>query len=236
MPEAWLSGPVPGVPAALLPVAHSLLDALADLRAAAEGLDPSELWGRPGSAASVGFHLRHVAGSTRRLLTYARGEALSPEQLSAIPVEAEPGDPPATAASLLAELDAAVAEALDALRTTDPDTLLDVREVGRSRLPSTVGGILFHAAEHARRHAGQAVATSAFLRGLGGGAGARVAGRVPTAPGGEAGAPGAPERIRAALIAAARQAYEEGGIRRLRAEGRWELALDAMGALELDGA
>lgn len=223
MPEAWLSGPVPGVPPALLPVAHALLDAQADLRAAAQGLDPSEVWARPGGAASVGFHLRHAAGSTRRLFTYARGEALSAEQLAAIPTEADPGDPPATAASLLAGLEGAFAEALTALRGTDPATLLDVREVGRARLPSTVGGVLFHAAEHARRHAGQAVATAAVLRGMREPAGG---GRVDRA---------AAERVRTALIAAARQAYEEGGIRGLCAEGRWELALDAMGALELDG-
>lgn len=231
MPEAWLSGPVPGVPAALLPVAHSLLDAAADLRAAAERLESDELWLRPGGSASVAFHLRHVAGSTRRLLTYARGEALSAGQLAAIRREAEPGDPPATASSLLADLDAAVAEALEALRTTDPDILLHPRGVGRAQLPSTVQGLLFHAAEHARRHAGQAVATAGILRGLRGGAG----GRVPTAPEADAAGPGAPELIRAALIAAARQAHEEGGIRGLCAEGRWELALDAMGALKLDG-
>lgn len=223
MPEAWLSGPVPGVPAALLPVVHSLLDAAADLRAAAEGLSPDELWRRPGGAAPVGFHLRHVAGSTRRLLTYARGEALSPGQLAVIPLEAEPGDLPATVAELMADLDAAVSEAMDALRATPPDTLLDPRGVGRAQLPSTVQGLLFHAAEHARRHAGQAVATAAILRGARGEAGAHPADRD------------ASERVRAALIAAALSAYEEGGIRGLCAEGRWDLALDAMRALDLDG-
>ena len=223
MPEAWLSGPVPEVPAALLPVAHSLLDAAADLRSAAEGLDADELWRRPGGAAAVAFHLRHTAGSTRRLLAYARGEALSDEQLEAIRLEAEPGNPPATVAELMADLDAAIAEALDALRTTDPDTLLHPRGVGRAQLPSTVQGLLFHAAEHARRHAGQAVATAAILRGTRGETGAHPADRK------------ASERIRAALIAAAQQAYEEGGNRGLCAEGRWELALDAMGALALDG-
>jgi hypothetical protein len=41
------------------------------------------------------------------------------------------------------------------------------------------------------------------------------------------------EAVREALLEAARQAYEEGGLSGMCAEGRWELALDAMGATEL---
>lgn len=220
MPEAWLRGPVPGVPMALMPAAHALLDAREDLERAALALTDDDLWRRPGGAASVGFHLRHVAGSTRRLLSYARGETLTPERLAAIPLEPEPGDPAPSASDLLEDLGAAVDEALDAFRATSPDTLFDYRGVGRANLPSTVQGLMFHAAEHARRHAGQAVATATILRGA-------AAGTESPSP------PARPEELRAVLVAEAIRAYEDAGIRGLCAEGRWDVALDAMRNLDL---
>lgn len=164
MPEAWLRGPVPGVPPELMPAAHSLVDAREELEAAAAGLETGALWARPGDAASVGFHLRHVVGSLDRLLTYARGEALSPAQRSALESEAEPGAPPASADELLADVRAAVETALETFRATPPGTLQEPRAVGRAGLPSTVAGLLFHAAEHARRHAGQVIATAKLVR------------------------------------------------------------------------
>jgi uncharacterized damage-inducible protein DinB len=167
MPEAWLRGPVPGVPAELMPAAHAFIDALEELAAAAVDLAPGELWLRPGGAASVGFHLTHARGSTERLLTYARGELLSPAQIASIREEGEPADPPASAAELLAGLRQAVSAALEHYRGVDPATLREPRRVGRAGLPSTVHGVLFHAAEHTRRHAGQVVTTVRIIRGLG---------------------------------------------------------------------
>jgi hypothetical protein len=41
------------------------------------------------------------------------------------------------------------------------------------------------------------------------------------------------EAVRAACVAAAERAYEDGGVRGLCAEGRWELAVDAMRDLDL---
>lgn len=166
MPEAWLRGPVEGVPPDLVPAAHSLMDAIEEIEAAVAGLHPDALWLRPGDAASIGFHLRHAAGSTRRLLTYARGEMLEPEQLAAIRREAEPGTPPADAEGLLAELRAAVDLAIDTYRRTDPGELDQPREVGRAGLPSTTRGLLFHVADHTRRHAGQIVTIAKIIRGL----------------------------------------------------------------------
>lgn len=168
MPEAWLRGPVEGVSAELMPAAHCLIDAVDDIERAVEGLDPDLLWRTPGGAAAIGFHLKHVPGSLERLLTYARGEALSRAQLAAIPLEKQPGDPPAGLDELLERLREARDRALDTYRATDPATLDDARAVGRAGLPSNVRGLLFHAAEHARRHAGQVVATAAIVRGAGG--------------------------------------------------------------------
>ena len=163
-PEAWLSGPVEGFAPYLLPVAHALVQVGRDLEAAAAGLTPDELWTRPGGAASVGFHLRHVAGVLDRLLTYARAEELSEEQMRALRNEGQPGEPPADAAALVRDARAVIDRALDQVRATAPASLLEPRAVGRQRLPSTVLGLLYHAAEHATRHAGQAVTTTASLR------------------------------------------------------------------------
>ena len=112
---------------------------------------------RPGAGASVGFHLRHLIGALDRIFTYARGEALTPDQMAALTRESDPGTPPADAAALLAELETAVARAIDQLRATDPIVLLDPRGVGRRQAPSTVMGLLVHGGEHSARHAGQAL-------------------------------------------------------------------------------
>ena len=164
-PEPWLRGPVPGVPAALMPAAHALLQVAEDVERAARPLSPGELWASPGGAASVGFHLRHLAGSIDRLLTYARGDALDAAQHAALAAERDPGSPPADAAALVGPALAAVHGAIDVPRRTDPATLAEPRLVGRSRLASTVGGLLFHTAEHSQRHAGQIVTTAKVVRG-----------------------------------------------------------------------
>jgi uncharacterized damage-inducible protein DinB len=166
VPEAWLRGPIPGVAPELMPAAHALVQAGAEIEAAA-GLTTVQLWERPGGAASVGFHLRHLTASTDRLLTYARGEPLVPAQLRALADEGRPGEPPAGAAELLAAARAALDAAVAALRAADPDRLDDPRTVGRAALPTTVRGLLGHVAEHATRHAGQVVTTARIVRGLG---------------------------------------------------------------------
>ena len=161
--EPWQRGPLPGVPAALQPAAHAIVGAREELEAVAAGLTPAQLWARPAGVAAVGFHVAHVAGVLDRLLTYARGEPLSREQRVALGHESEPGDPPRDSAALLAALGTAVDRALAQLRATDPATLADPRELGRLKLPTTVGGLIFHAAEHAQRHVGQALVTSRFV-------------------------------------------------------------------------
>jgi hypothetical protein len=173
-PEVWLRGPVPEIPPLLQPVAHALLQARDEVRAAVGPLAPGPLWARPGGAPSVGFHLRHAAGSLDRLLTYARGESLSAEQRTFLDAETDPGSSPTPAADLVADLVAAferqVERALDQLRDTQDATLLEPRGVGRLQLPSTVLGLLVHAAEHTSRHVGQIVTTARIVQSLGIGA------------------------------------------------------------------
>ena len=154
---------MPDVPALLQPVAHSLLQCREELTAALAGLTPDQLWQRPNGAASIGFHARHAAASLDRLLTYARGESLSPAQMAALAVEETPDLASDAAATLAAGFDAAVERALAQLRETSESTLLEPRGVGRARLPSTVLGLLFHAAEHTQRHVGQLVTTGKVI-------------------------------------------------------------------------
>lgn len=162
--EAWLSGPVPGIDPHLMPVAHALLQARSDLSQATQDLAAEQLWARPGGAASIGFHLRHIPGSIDRLLTYARGEALTDEQRNAAAAEGTVG-PEREAGALMAALSVAIDAALAQLRQTSPAMLLEPRTVGRAKLPSTVLGLLFHIAEHTQRHTGQVIATAKVVRG-----------------------------------------------------------------------
>ena len=164
-PEVWLRGPVPDVPALLQPVAHSLLQCREELQATLERLTPEQIWARPSGAASVGFHARHAAGSLDRLFTYARGERLSAEQQAALAAEGQPDPDPGTAERLLAGFAGAIDRALAQLRATGEATLPEPRAVGRAQLPTTVMGLLFHGAEHAQRHIGQAVTTAKVVAG-----------------------------------------------------------------------
>jgi hypothetical protein len=162
-PEVWMRGPIPDIPPLLQPVAHSLLQSLEEVVRVVSPLSTDQIWERPNGAASVGFHVRHAAGSLDRLFTYARGEALSPEQRAFLASEAKPGNPPAEAAVLVAAFERQVGIALAQVRQTPESTLLEPRGVGRLQLPSTVLGLLFHAAEHTQRHAGQIVTTARMV-------------------------------------------------------------------------
>lgn len=161
-PEVWLRGPVSGVPALLQPVAHSLLQCREELRRLLTGLTPAQLLARPGTAASIEYHVCHAAGSLDRLFTYARGEQLSATQREALAAESVPAA--RTPDDLLILFEDAVTRALGQLGSADPAHLTDAREVGGARLPSTVLGLLFHAAEHTQRHLGQVATTVKVVR------------------------------------------------------------------------
>jgi uncharacterized damage-inducible protein DinB len=164
--EAWLRGPLRDVTLLLTPAAHALIQAAIDIERAAAPLNAKEVWSTPGGAPSVGFHLRHIAGSIDRLLTYARGGQLTAEQLRELSKESTPGEPAEESSMLLGAATARIEDALQALRTTSDESLAEPREVGRAKLPSTVFGLLFHIAEHTQRHTGQIIATARIVRGL----------------------------------------------------------------------
>lgn len=159
----WLRGPVDGVVSLLQPVAHALIDADEDVQKALKGLSAEQIGRKPGNAAPLAFHVKHAIGSLDRLLTYARGEALSGAQLAALAAE-KPMDVSAmTPDGLSAEFRAAIARAMNQLRATRETDLLVKREVGRAKLPSNTLGLLFHAAEHTARHVGQIVTTAKLV-------------------------------------------------------------------------
>ena len=164
-PEVWQRGPIAGVEPLLMPVAHALLQVQEDLEALKASTPSEHIWRRPGGAGSIAFHIRHIGGSVDRLLTYARGETLTGDQRTALAGESAADEPGPSLEQIVEDAVAALERALAQVRNTPPGTLLEIRKVGRAGLPSTTIGLLFHAAEHAARHAGQAITTAKILAG-----------------------------------------------------------------------
>jgi len=159
-PEPWLRGPVVGVSPLTAPILYAFQQAREDLAHFTAGLTPDRLWASPHGFGSVGFHIRHIAGSTERLMTYLQGEPLTPAQLAALEHEKTPG---ATRADLLEELRLSLEAAGRVVRGLDPAILAEPRYVGRKRLPTTVIGLLTHIAEHTQRHVGQAITMAKWV-------------------------------------------------------------------------
>ena len=161
LPEAWLRGPISGVDPLTAPILYSFQQAREDLAKYTEGLTAEQIWAKPYGFGSVGFHIRHIAGSTSRLLTYVQGQQLSDAQMAELRAEHEPG---ATREELLAGLDGAFRRAEKVIRGLNTATLTEPREIGRKRLPATVMGLLTHIAEHTQRHVGQAISAAKLAR------------------------------------------------------------------------
>ena len=157
MEEPWLRGPIPGISPLLAPVLASFRQAAEDLARHTAGLTPEQIWTAPPGFGTVGFHLRHIAGSTERLMAYLQGKPLTPDQLAAVEAEHQPGP---GAGELLAALDQVFGDAESVIRALDPASLAEPRWVGRKRLPTTVIGLLTHIAEHTQRHVGEAIVTA----------------------------------------------------------------------------
>lgn len=161
LPEPWLRGPVPGVDPLVAPVLYTFQQAREDIAKHTEGLTTDEIWSTPHGFGSVGFHIRHIAGSTDRLTTYLEGKDLTEAQFATLASEREPGQ---KRDELLEALDKSFGRAELVIRTLDPARLAERRTVGRKRLPTTVIGLLTHIAEHTQRHAGQAISAAKWAR------------------------------------------------------------------------
>ena len=161
--EVWLRGPLPNIPALLQPVAHALLQAREEVETLGNNFPDDQLWARPAGMASAGFHLQHLTGVLDRLFTYARAESLNTVQLQWLSNEGKPygGDSFEVLFQLFGQQ---IDKALEQIQNTDPETLTEIRGVGRAQIPSTVLGLLFHAAEHTQRHVGQLLVTVSVCR------------------------------------------------------------------------
>jgi uncharacterized damage-inducible protein DinB len=165
-PEPWLRNTHTEIAAVPRAVIHALELAHEDLTTWCGGLTEEELHATPAGLPSVAFQLRHIAGSVDRLLTYAEGAELNTAQLEALKTE-----PTAhlLRAKLFEELSFALTHGISRVRNlgASPALLEQPRTVGRKSLPSIVGGLLVHVADHTQRHVGQAITTAKLVRGLG---------------------------------------------------------------------
>jgi uncharacterized damage-inducible protein DinB len=163
-PEVWLRGAFPDIPPLLQPVAHALLQAREELNELMIDFPADLLWHKVAGMASPAFHLQHLTGVLNRLLTYARGEALNQQQLDYLKQEGVPFESGDIVLSLVDAFNQQVDKALQQLIKTDQASLTLLRGVGRAHLPSTVIGLLVHAAEHTQRHYGQLLVTVKVLQ------------------------------------------------------------------------
>jgi uncharacterized damage-inducible protein DinB len=161
--EPWLRGTLTEYDPIRRQVLHALELAAEDIERWCSALSDAEMEARPFGVASVGFHLRHIARSLDRLLTYAEGRELSAAQLAALSTELSA---PLDAAAALDELRAAIYSASERVRSINPGVFEEPRGVGRKHLPTTVGSLLVHCAEHTQRHVGQAITTAKILGGM----------------------------------------------------------------------
>ena len=153
-----MRGPIEGIDPLVAPVLYTFQQAREDLCRWTEGLSAAQIWATPHGFGSVGFHMRHIAGSTSRLMSYLQGKALDAEQLAMLQREHEPAG--AGREELLELVDAAFRDAERVVRAIAPATLGEPRGVGRRQLPTTVAGLLVHIAEHTQRHVGQAISAA----------------------------------------------------------------------------
>jgi len=159
--EPWLRGTFADLPCVHRAVLHALQLAEKDLQQWCAGLTEAEFNARPAGIAPVAFHVRHIARSVDRLLTYAEGQELREEQMASLRMEmAECGAPEQE----LAELRSALEKAASRVRALMGQDLEATRTVGRELLPTTLGGLLVHLAEHTQRHVGQAITTAKVVR------------------------------------------------------------------------
>lgn len=158
--EPWLRGTIADVDAVARGVLHALELAGEDAVRWCEGLTNAEMNARPFGLPPVAFHLRHIARSLDRLLSYAEGTQLDATQKAALRTELDDG---ATRDAVLAELVSALRTSADRVRALSPEHYNAPRGVGRAALPTTIGGLLVHCADHTQRHVGQMVTTAKLV-------------------------------------------------------------------------
>jgi uncharacterized damage-inducible protein DinB len=161
--EPWLRGTHADTPAVGRAVLHAFDLALEDVSKWTEGLTDLEVHAQPLGLPALSFHLKHIARSTDRLLTYAEGGQISSGQLALLKSEQIGCE---TLAELLGELESSLRGAGDRVRVLATADFNTSRGVGRKQLPTSIGGALVHVADHTQRHVGQVVTTAKVLKAL----------------------------------------------------------------------
>jgi uncharacterized damage-inducible protein DinB len=159
-PEPWLRGTHGELDALVRQFVHSMEQTEEDLDRWCSGLSDAEINARPMDLPPVAFHLRHIVRSLDRLLSYAEGTQLDETQKVAMRSEMDSG---AATAAVFAEFKAALQQAKARAQAFSPEHYNAERGVGRKMLPTTVGSLLVHCAEHTQRHLGQAITTAKVL-------------------------------------------------------------------------
>jgi uncharacterized damage-inducible protein DinB len=160
LPEPWLRGTLAEVAAVARGVLYALELAQEDAKKWCGRLSDEQLHARPAGLPSVAFQLRYIAGSLDRLLTYAEGNALSAEQLQTLRAEANLHG---STEEVLMELEAALSRGSTRVLALASQDYELPRAVGAKRLPTTLGGLLVHIADHTQRHVGQAITTAKLV-------------------------------------------------------------------------
>jgi uncharacterized damage-inducible protein DinB len=158
--EPWLRRTHSDVPAVGRAVLHALELGLDDLAKWTAGLSDAEVHAQPLGLPALAFHLRHIARSVDRILSYAEGNQLTAEQLAALKAEQIGNE---TLAELMAEVEASFSNAAERVRGLAAADFNTFRGVGRKQLPTSIGGALIHVADHTQRHVGQVVTTAKVL-------------------------------------------------------------------------
>jgi hypothetical protein len=159
--EPWMRGPLEGIEPLVQPLLFCFQQAREDLEKWTEGLTPEQMWARPMDLGPVGFHVRHIGGAVERLMVYLEGGQLSEKQLADLKAEMDPGP---SREELLVQLDDRLCAAETVAKNIDPSSWTEARYIGRKRLPTTVGGLVMHIAEHTQRHVGEAIVTAKVVR------------------------------------------------------------------------
>lgn len=160
-PEPWLRGTYAELPAVFRAILHAFDLAREDAVHWADDLSEAELHFSPSGLTPVSFHMRHIARSLDRLLTYAEGNQLSSEQLIAYKTEL---DPAVSREEILAEFHQGLDQAAERVRAFAGADLEQPRGVGKKQLPTSLGGLLVHLADHTQRHTGQIVTTAKLIK------------------------------------------------------------------------
>ena len=152
-----MRGTLIDVPPVQRAVLHAFELAVEDIERWCSQLSDEQLNARPHELPSVAFHIRHIIGSTDRLLSYAEGQQITADQLAYLKTEL---DSQSTREELLSNLRDSLDKDAGRVRAFTPDQYAEPRGIGRKQFPTTVAGLLVHVADHTMRHVGQAITTA----------------------------------------------------------------------------